>query len=128
MEKGPRLVFLSTTGISDAGRDIPLAMVPLYHWVLFTPHKDKKRMEELVVECERRWVLVRPSLLVDMRQKGPEFVRVGIEVPGVAIEKRVEKKEVGYTITRADVGCWIYEECIKGDGGKWEGKMVSITY
>lgn len=42
--------------------------------------------------------------------------------------KRFEKPEIGYSITRADVAAWIYEEHVKGDETKWEGKMVSITY
>ena len=124
---GTSIVALSTTGISDKGRDIKLAMVPMYHWMLNTPHADKKRMEELLVESGRRWVAVRPSFLLDGVEKGVGKVRVGVEVPGKE-RKEVERKEVGYVIRREDVGGWIFEECVKGDSARWEGKMVSLTY
>lgn len=120
----PLLVLLSTTGISSKSRDIPLAMIPMYHWVLPVPHADKKKMEELVIESGRRWVLVRPSFLVDGEAKGLDGVRVGVDVPA---EEKEEKREVGYTIRREDVGLWIFEECIKGNKKDWEGKCVSLT-
>lgn len=51
-EKGvtgqPRLLVVSTTGISRFGRDIPIAMLPLYKGMLKVPHEDKKAMEQLV--------------------------------------------------------------------------------
>jgi hypothetical protein len=127
---GPSFVAISTTGISKRGRDVPIAMLPLYHWMLAVPHADKKKMEDVIIEGEgkdRRWIIVRPSLLVDGEPKGLEKLRVGIEVPGKA-EKKQEHKEVGYTIRREDVGLWIYEECIKKREAKWEKKMVSLTY
>jgi nucleoside-diphosphate-sugar epimerase len=37
---GPKLVLLSTTGISSKSRDVPIAMLPLYHWLLAVPHAD----------------------------------------------------------------------------------------
>lgn len=116
-------MLLSGTGITKTGRDIPLAMEPLYA-LLAVPHVDKQKMEELVVRSGRRWVLIRPSFMVDVKQRGLEAVRVGVEIPGEKVHKRV----IGYVVARADVGGWIFKECVKGDGGKWEGKMVSLTY
>lgn len=52
-------------------------------------------------------------------------VRVGVEVPG---EKKPSKNEVGHLISREDVGLWIFEECVKVDSARWEGKMVSLTH
>ncbi|KAK9318922.1 hypothetical protein V1517DRAFT_334223 [Lipomyces orientalis] len=49
--------------------------------------------------------------------KGWKTLRVGVE----------EKPAVGYTIARADVGEWIFEELIKKDGGEWVGKSVTLT-
>lgn len=125
--RGPRCVFLSTTGISDVGQDVPLLMQPFYKLVLGTPHRDKKAMEGVVREGRwKRWVLVRPSLLVDGQEKGVEKVRVGVEMEGV---KGVDARGVGYVIGRKDVGSWIFEECVKSvDATKWEGKIVSLTY
>jgi nucleoside-diphosphate-sugar epimerase len=123
----PLLILLSTTGISSKSRDIPLAMIPLYHWVLSVPHADKKKMEELVMESGRRWVMVRPGFLGNGEPKGSECVRTGVEVPG---EKKGEGEDhaIGYTIRREDVGMWIFQECVKGTSEKWEGKCVSLTY
>lgn len=126
VEEETRVVVLSTTGISERGRDIPLAMVPMYHWMLAVPHADKKRMEKALVGSGRRWVAVRPSFLLDGDEKGVGKVRVGVEVPGE--EGKEEKMEVGYVIHREDVAGWIFEECVRRNVGRWEGKMVSLTY
>jgi len=130
-----KLVVLSTTGISDKRRDIPVAMIPLYHWLLAIPHKDKRNMEDILVEGQgkdRRWVIVKPSLLLNGEAKGLRKVRVGVDLPhdqkeqGNAVD---EKKEIGYTIRREDVGLWIYEKCVKNGGEqKWERKLVGLTY
>ncbi|PYI09476.1 hypothetical protein BO78DRAFT_438107 [Aspergillus sclerotiicarbonarius CBS 121057] len=69
----PRIVVVSGTGINYTKRDVPVLMLPLYHWLLGVPHADKRVMEDLVVgEMEREgergisgFLFVRPSLLVD---------------------------------------------------------------
>ncbi|KAI4160174.1 MAG: hypothetical protein LQ342_005963 [Letrouitia transgressa] len=133
--KKPLLVALSTTGISSRARDVPLVLVPLYAWFLHIPHADKKAMEVLL-ETERAkpeperaiadFVIVRPSLLKDGKRLGAEKVRVGEEGEGIMAPA------VGYTISREDVGGWVFENVVaKGEeeGRKrWGGKMVSLTY
>ena len=143
----PFLVVISTTGITSGPRDVPLAFTLLYHAVLAVPHrgmfplsqfhpqphfrsselmrvppaKDKRAMEELIVVADKEgnkisgFCFVRPSLLIDW--SNPGTVRVGTE----------EAPAVGYSITRADVGRWIFEECIKGDPYRWNGKKTSLT-
>lgn len=129
---GPEIALLSTTGISEKGRDIPIAMMPLYHWMLSTPHADKKKMEEAMISGEgkgRKWVCIRPSFLNDGKSKGLGKVRVSTETPEAS--EKVQKEEgvaIGYVISREDVALWIVEECIKGDAKRWEGKMVTLTY
>ncbi|KAK0112817.1 hypothetical protein ONS95_014546 [Cadophora gregata] len=129
---GPEFVLLSTTGISAKGRDIPIAMMPLYHWMLSTPHKDKKKMEEAMIHGEgrtRRWVLIRPSFLWNGESKGIGRIRTSTETPGALPEtENIKDVAVGYVIHREDVALWIVEECIRGDGSKWHGKMVTLTY
>jgi nucleoside-diphosphate-sugar epimerase len=129
---GPEMVLLSTTGISEKSRDIPIAMIPLYRWMLHVPHEDKKNMEKLMHHGEgkaRNWVLVRPSFLVDGGSKGLEKIRVSTETPGAsAKEQEKESVAIGYTISREDVGLWIFEECVKAKGSKWNRKMVTLTY
>lgn len=129
---GPVFVLLSTTGISDKGRDIPIAMMPMYHWMLSVPHKDKKKMEETMIHGEgktRKWVMIRPSFLWDGESKGIGKIRSSTETPGASPEKKQDGDvAVGYVIHREDVGLWIVEECIKGDASKWHGTMVTLTY
>lgn len=129
---GPEFVLLSTTGISEKGRDIPIAMMPMYHWMLSVPHKDKKQMEDLMINGEgkgRKWVMIRPSFLWDGESKGLQKIRTSTETPGAPLEtRRAEGVAVGYVIHREDVGLWIVEECVKNDGAKWHGKMVTLTY
>ncbi|KAK7733000.1 hypothetical protein SLS53_008329 [Cytospora paraplurivora] len=125
----PRIVAISSTGLSTHGRDYPLALWPLYHIMLKGAHADKRAMETLLVESGEAFVIVRPSLLKDApdsenaADKSP--IRVGVEDPRVG---RLESKEVGYTITRDDVGRWIFEETLSDCGEKWTGKIVSVTH
>ncbi len=75
-------------------------------------------MEKVIVEQTDRFVVVRASLLTDGKARGGEKVRVGVE----------EKPAVGYTISRGDVGLWVFENLVLGEGGKYVGQKVSITY
>lgn len=134
--RGPKPFFaaLSTTGISAQKRDVPLAMLPMYHWLLAVPHKDKKEMEALLLaemakSAEQRviqdFLTVRPSFLTNGERRGSGKLRVGKEDAAGA------KPVVGYTISREDVGGWLFDEVIKGGNQRrqqWTGKMVTITY
>ncbi|KFY68178.1 hypothetical protein V496_01245 [Pseudogymnoascus sp. VKM F-4515 (FW-2607)] len=128
----PLLVIISTTGISKFGRDIPLPMVPLYHYMLSVPHKDKEAMELIIVDAMNNekgndaimggYVIVRPSLLTN----GPVCegaVRADVEDGDVA------KNAIGYTISRKDVGGYIFEEVVqKYTTPNGTGRIVAITY
>lgn len=115
----PPIAAISTTGISDV-RDVPYALVPLYKWLLHTPHQDKAKMEHLLVESGRSWTLVRPTLLVDGDGAGKK-VRAGWEGEGSA-------PAMGYTISRVAVGQWIFAELVKGGPGEWVGRKVTLTW
>lgn len=121
-----KLVILSTTGISKK-RDVPLAVVPFYHWGLAIPHKDKMKMEQVVTSSSFPFVLVRPSFLLDGTGKGLAGIRTGTETP---TEDTKPAHAVGYVIKREDVALWIYEECVseRAHWSKWNGKCVSLTY
>ncbi len=45
-----RVIAISSTGI-DNRRDIPVTMIPLYHWLLAQPHADKKNMEKALLDA-----------------------------------------------------------------------------
>ncbi|KAK4195053.1 hypothetical protein QBC40DRAFT_289676 [Triangularia verruculosa] len=123
----PRIVALSSTGVSDFGRDVPLLFVPLYHVALKVPHKDKKAMENVLLGSEEDWTVVRPSLFVDGAKDGSKReIRAGKEDP---VKGLVESTAVGYTISREDVGRWIFENLIEGEkAGEWLRRMAAITY
>ncbi|RYO97081.1 hypothetical protein DL764_007376 [Monosporascus ibericus] len=129
----PTIAAISSTGISRAGRDIPLLMVPLYHGALRIPHADKRALEDRLVardgsgggDCDYDYVVVRPSLLSD-GAKPERDIRIGVEDLRAEV---FESRETGSFISREDVGRWIFEELIEGDRGKrYHGKAVSITW
>ncbi|ERS96533.1 hypothetical protein HMPREF1624_06737 [Sporothrix schenckii ATCC 58251] len=73
----PRIVVVSTTGISKCGRDVPLALLPLYHGMLRVPHADKCVMEETLVTSGEMFAIVRPSLLVDYESEAEAKAATG---------------------------------------------------
>jgi hypothetical protein len=127
----PGLVVLSTTGISKYGRDVPLLFWPLYRF-LHVAHEDKKIMERLAIEAATTepavtgsYYVVRSSILTNGAAKGVENVRWDVE-DGALI-----KKAIGYTISRADVGGFVFEKVVKPfESGKEEGtgKIFTITH
>jgi hypothetical protein len=136
-ENKPLLCTISTTGLSK-NRDVPYLMMPLYHVVLATAHKDKKIVEALVATASMEtghdapisgFVIPRPTLLADGPALGLANVRAGWEKHPDALAAVAEEgtaPALGYFIRRADVGLWIFEEVIKG-GKKWAGKCVSLA-
>ena len=131
--KKPVFIVISTTGMSDYGRDIPIAMIPLYHWLLPVPHADKKKMEEILAHEAQSaessiagFVVLRASLLTTGPELGVEKVRADTEQGG-----KVAKKAIGYTISRNDVGNWIYEKLVAGhekNEASYLNQNVTITY
>lgn len=118
----PYIIACSTTGMSKFGRDIPLAMVPLYNVMLRTPHADKKDMEDQLVGSGEDFTIVQPSLLVNGASEKP--VRVGIEDP----KKGTEVRAIGYTISREDCGKWFAESLVLRRNAKYVNKITKITW
>jgi hypothetical protein len=120
----PFFTVISTTGISDGPRDLPLVISPMYHMLLATPHKDKKVMEKLIQDASATdrsfggYCIVRSAWLTDGKSKGMDKIRDGVE----------EKPAVGYSISRADVGLWIFESILRGNASKYNGKKVTVTH
>jgi hypothetical protein len=128
----PGLVVLSTTGISKYGRDVPLLIMPLYS-LMGEAHDDKRAMEALVTEAVS-WkpapigisFVVRASLLTSGSAKGMQNIKWDIEEEG-----KLARKGFGYTISRADVGGFVFEKIVKPfESGKDEGtyKIYSISH
>lgn len=130
----PVLIALSATGVNGKKRDVPWVLVPLYRWLLGPAHDDKRNMEKLMLADKGAHVsdvvIVRPSVLTDGVEKGVAAVRVGWEwgqdgEPGEEREREAGP-QIGWTVSRRDVGGWVFRKVIV-EGG-WEGRCVCITY
>jgi hypothetical protein len=127
----PLVTFISTTGVTTGPADVPFWLRFLYHQMLTIPHKDKKNMEVLYRKnmsepdsskrLFRNIIGVRPTLLT-----GGASVNESIGLDKIRVG-REQKPAVGYTIRKADVGRWIFENVIKNDAQGWEGEMVTLT-
>ncbi len=118
----PYIIAMSSTGLSKFGRDVPLVLAPLYHVALRVPHRDKKIMEEKLVQSGENFTIVRASLLVD--GETDKVVRFGVEDPKTGRES----KAIGYTISREDTGKWIAKNIVLERDAKFENKIAFITY
>ena len=118
----PHIIVCSTTGLSRFGRDIPLAMIPLYHLLMKVPHADKVIMEDRLVASQEAYTIVRASLLTN--GESTKEIRVGIEDPKTG----QESKAIGYTISREDTGKWIAENLVLERNAKYANKIVTVTY
>ncbi|ORZ35317.1 hypothetical protein BCR44DRAFT_330623 [Catenaria anguillulae PL171] len=143
----PLMGVVSTTGIPPGPRDIPIAWIPLYHWLLPVPHADKSKMETNVERAKadgliRDFVIVRPTLLTDGKRTFG-VVRAGCveqteqgEGGSLSAEqggcgwKSAKGMAVGYFVAREDVGSFMFEEVVVkdgGEGGRWLGKRVTLS-
>ena len=124
----PRITAISSTGISDVARDLPIAMIPLYKVVLAPAHRDKRNMEAALFASDEDWTIVRASALTS-GEGGKRAIRAGLEDP---VARKVESTAIGYTISREDVGRWIFDNVVEGekkeDGAKWVKRVATITY
>ncbi|KAJ5851673.1 uncharacterized protein N7529_011058 [Penicillium soppii] len=134
----PRVTVISTTGNLPGSKDVGFWFRPMYNVLLPIPHADKLQMEKLLdKEAELGGdgvlagglVVVRPSFLmgdhlIPAREGEKEGQRVGLKGVRVGTER---DPAVGYTIPRALVGKWIFEEVIRHGGAQWVGEKVTIT-
>lgn len=127
----PLIAVVSSTGLgAGRPRDLPWLMMPLYRGLLHTPHADKAAMEAALVASGRQTVIVRPALLTDGPQTGR--LRAGYAGRTKTGSDRWGDQEgdaIGYTISRRDVGLWLFEEVVAaGENPEWIGKAVSLAY
>ncbi|KAJ8107986.1 hypothetical protein ONZ43_g6562 [Nemania bipapillata] len=118
----PHIVVCSTTGLSRFGRDIPIAMIPLYHILLKVPHEDKIIMENRLVSSGEEFTIVRPSFMVSEEETAKK-VRVGVEDPKTGRESVA----IGYTISKSDAGIWIAENLVLKKHEQYSKKITMIT-
>lgn len=117
----PHLITFSTTGVSRFGRDYPLAVFPIYLWLLKVPHADKRITEDRFSNSDRPFTIVRASLLTS--GETTKEIRVGIEDPKTGRESEA----IGYFISREDSGKWVAENLILETKEKYVNKIAMIT-
>jgi hypothetical protein len=134
----PRVTVISTTGNLPGGKDVGFWFRPMYSVLLPIPHADKVQMERLLdQEAELGGdgvlsggvVVVRPSFLtgdhlISAREEAKEGEGAGLKGLRVGTER---DPAVGYTVPRALVGEWIFNQVIRHGGAKWVGEKVTIT-
>lgn len=119
----PLLCFVSTGGLHKGEDDVLWVTQMVYYTLLRIPYKDKKEMDQIFYGKESSSTFssvigVKPTFLTDGPELGSEKIRVG----------RKQKPVVGYTISKKDVGAWIYRAVVLGSGKGWEEEMVTVTY
>jgi NAD(P)-dependent dehydrogenase (short-subunit alcohol dehydrogenase family) len=118
----PYIIACSTAGFSRFGRDIPLAMRPIYALFVRVPGADKVVMEDRFANSGEKFTIVRPSHLGD--GESSKTIRVGIEDPKTGPVSDV----TGYSISREDAGKWLAENLVLQMDTKYLNKNVLITY
>ncbi|KGO78400.1 hypothetical protein PITC_068630 [Penicillium italicum] len=118
----PHIIACGTVGFSRFGRDVPIAMVPIYHLFVKVPGTDKVVMEDRFAQSGEKFTIIRATHLVD--GESDKTIRVGIEDPKTGPESRA----VGYTISREDAGRWLAENLVLKIDAKFVNKNVTVTY
>ena len=113
----PTCVFISAAGVAPY-RDIPIWLMPMHSWLLKGPFDDKRAAHRATLDSKERFVSVRPSILTDGKSVGLDNIREGID----------ENAALGWTISRADVGLWMFESLIEGPVHTYIGHNVTVTY
>lgn len=132
--KVPLVAAVSTIGLDPKTPDLPWALIPLYKGLLHIPHQDKRGMEDALVAAPPgllEYVIARAGLLTDGKAVGEKGVKAGYlgrVKKGDGRWGDVEGIVAGYSISREDIGGFLFEEVVKREGGEWKGKKVSLVY
>ncbi|KAL1721720.1 hypothetical protein EV715DRAFT_194537 [Schizophyllum commune] len=150
----PRIVVVSSIGLTKRSHSsLPLIFKPLYAHALAMPHRDKLGVERVLAHCAglpwdaseeepaddivgagwrerqglpgpgelKQVLIVRPALLTDGECKADKK-KEGRE------PYRAEEKELGgYTVSRKDVGHFIFK-AVTSDWNKYGGKIINVGY
>jgi hypothetical protein len=117
----PRIVVVSSAGISRLGRDMSVLAAPV-NAMIKVPHADKVILEDLMIGSTEAYTIIRPTLLHDGTSTKP--VRVGIED---MVANKVEKRDIGLRISREAVGKWMFDNLVEETDSKWLKKAVTLT-
>jgi len=146
----PKIVAITSNGVDKAShKALPLAMKPVYGYLLDGPHKDKLGAERVLAHCAGRdWVdpepletVLDPSWVTTQGLPAEGELKDSIVVvrPAMFTDGACQAEEGGkvrtstqiisgaYTISRRDVAYFIVEGILK-DWDHWKGSTAFITY
>lgn len=149
----PKIIAVSSTGVTKRShKNLPLALKPMYSYVLGPAHVDKFGMEHVLSYCAgmpwedadyrkdvvpadwtkmqglpaagslKTVIVLRAGGLTDGPAKGDDPTK---KPPYTACDD--DEKCAGYMITRKDVAHFIVENALQ-NWDKWQGKRVSLAY
>jgi len=147
--KKPLIIAISSTGLyrggNDDPRDLHLPMLALYKCLLSGIHKDKIAMEDVLTSAAAKpgvcdFIIARAAMFTNSAAESKPL-RAGYaqRVTGSGEGVRwgdLSGPAFGYTVSREDVGRWIWEEVASGRNGwsndgvfiaEWKGKKVSLA-
>ena len=127
----PLVTFISSAGVTSGPPDLPFWVRFLYGQMLAVPWADKKKMENVygrnMTEQNagrrvfRNIIGIRPQHLT-----GGESVNDGVGQDKIRSGKQ-QSPAIGYSVRKADVGHWMFENIVKDGAKGWEGEMVTLT-
>lgn len=134
----PHLVTISTISMSNH-RDLPYLYYPMEYWLLSIPRADKLAMEKVIFAAASEvesplgdFAMVRPPILLDSPVLGFDKIRAGWVWPDAHREEKLARgqkeagPQIGYTVSKPDVGEWIFANMIK-NGMDLHGKCWNLA-
>ncbi|TDL18417.1 hypothetical protein BD410DRAFT_700554, partial [Rickenella mellea] len=151
----PKIILVSSAGLTKSSHaSLPLALKPMYAYLIASPHLDKLGMERAIAHSAGwKWeegepepkadilpdgwknrlpepgtlksvIVLRPALLTDGKCKADELK----EKDGKGKAYRVSGQDLSgsYTISRKDVSHFIVEDAI-AHWDAWEGKCIHMA-
>ncbi|KAJ3181717.1 hypothetical protein HDU87_000735 [Geranomyces variabilis] len=143
--KAIRLIVVSSSGLGKVGhQELPMAMKPMYGWMLKHPHADKEQLELAVyhaaglkhpdpsIEAHASAAIspaaeganTATATLQEFIMVRPAFLTDGPRTEG---KYKADPHLVSWTVSRADIGQFIAKECVDKDS-KWLNQAVTVGY
>ncbi|KAK0556932.1 hypothetical protein OC846_000776 [Tilletia horrida] len=128
----PRVIAITSNGMGKSGHaSLPLALKPMYSWMLKEPHADKEEMEKALHRAAK---LQHPDFNPTLGDEPLKLHRLTILRPSLLTDGPCSDKEVraaptlkgAYFISRADVGRELCNSALLG--GKWISEGVTLSY
>ncbi|TDL18420.1 hypothetical protein BD410DRAFT_793333 [Rickenella mellea] len=152
----PKIILVSAAGLTKSSHaSLPLALKPMYSYLIASPHLDKLGMERAIAHSAGwKWeegepepkanilpdgwrdrlpepgtlksvLVLRPAMFTDGKCKADEIKANGGKNKGYRVSEQDLRSS--YTISRRDVAHFIVEDAI-AHWYNWEGKLIRMAY